>query len=76
MLKQYRITEVNGKFQFHEMTPEDIRREDEACRVAEEERIRLGGCDHKGDWVHDYDPDSSLGDAYYCAKCGELMQVG
>lgn len=33
-------------------------------------------CDHVGDWVHDYDPNSLLGDAYYCAKCGQLMQVG
>lgn len=33
-------------------------------------------CDHVGDWVHDYDPSSRLGDAYYCSKCGALMQVG
>ena len=28
------------------------------------------------DWVHDYDEDSILGDAYYCGHCGELTQVG
>lgn len=59
----------------HQMTTEEIRRADEDCRVAEEERIRQS-CDHVGDWVHDYDPTSLLGDAYYCAKCGQLMQVG
>jgi len=34
-------------------------------------------CEHPtDDWEHDYDPDSILGDAYYCGHCGELMQVG
>ena len=28
------------------------------------------------DWVHEYDDDSTLGDAYWCADCDELMQVG
>ena len=27
-------------------------------------------------WEHEYDPDSVLGDAYYCGLCGELTQVG
>jgi len=27
-------------------------------------------------WEHEYDEDSILGDAYYCADCDELMQVG
>jgi hypothetical protein len=27
-------------------------------------------------WEHEYDEDSTLGDAYYCADCDELMQVG
>lgn len=75
-VKQFRVIDVDGKMTFHEMTEEEIRLSDEACRIAEEERIRQGGCDHVGDWVHDYDPSSRLGDAYYCAKCGELMQVG
>lgn len=35
-----------------------------------------GSCAHDCDWVHDYDPNSLLGDAYYCARCGQLMQVG
>jgi hypothetical protein len=75
-VKQFRVTEVDGKFHFHEMTENEIREENLKARVAEEQRIKNGGCDHKGDWVHDYDPASRLGDAYYCAKCGELMQVG
>jgi hypothetical protein len=50
--------------------------EDEAHKLREAERIAAGGCDHAGDPVHEYDPDSRLGDAYYCCKCGELMQVG
>jgi hypothetical protein len=34
-------------------------------------------CDHPiEEWEHDYDPDSILGDAYYCGLCGELTQVG
>jgi len=34
-------------------------------------------CEHPiDDWEHDYDPDSILGDAYYCGHCGKLMQVG
>lgn len=33
-------------------------------------------CDHNCEWVHDYDPESLLGDAYYCSQCGELTQVG
>lgn len=34
-------------------------------------------CEHPIDsWEHDYDPDSILGDAYYCGLCGALTQVG
>jgi len=75
-MKQYKITTVNGKMSFQEMTLEEIRMEDEAHKLREAERIAAGGCDHAGDPVHEYDPDSRLGDAYYCCKCGELMQVG
>lgn len=32
-------------------------------------------CAHS-DWVHEYSDDSTLGDAYWCADCYELMQVG
>ena len=75
-VKQFRVIDVDGKMTFHEMTDEEIRLENEASRAREEARIATGGCDHVGDWVHDYDPSSRLGDAYYCAKCGQLMQVG
>lgn len=75
-VKQYRVVEVGGKFTFHEMTPDEIRREDAEAKAREDARIASGGCDHDCDWVHDYDSESTLGDAYYCAKCGELMQVG
>jgi len=27
-------------------------------------------------WEHKYDDGSILGDSYWCADCGELMQVG
>lgn len=27
-------------------------------------------------WEHEYDDGSVLGDSYWCADCGELMQVG
>jgi hypothetical protein len=73
---RFKMTVVDGKMSFQEMTPEEIRLEDEKSKAREAERISAGGCDHVGDWVHDYDPDSRLGDAYYCSKCGELMQVG
>lgn len=33
-------------------------------------------CDHSGEWDHYYDEDSTLGDYYHCADCGELTQVG
>jgi len=33
-------------------------------------------CAHQSDWIHEYDPESILGDAYWCGDCGELMQVG
>lgn len=75
-VKQFKVTEIDGKFHFHEMTPEEIKRDDEKSRAREDARIAAGGCPHDGDVVHDYDPNSRLGDAYYCAKCGELMQVG
>lgn len=75
-MTQFRVVEVEGKTTFQEMTPDEIRREDEENRAREEARIATGGCDHVGDWVHDYDPGTMLGDAYYCSKCGELMQVG
>ena len=43
-------------------------------RIAE---LKKKQCEHPiDDWEHDYDPDSILGDAYYCGHCGELMQVG
>ena len=32
-------------------------------------------CAHT-EWEHEYSDDSILGDAYYCADCNELMQVG
>lgn len=51
---------------FSVYNPDDIRRSDEACRVAEEERLRQK-CDHVGDWVQDHD-------SYFCAKCGQLMR--
>jgi len=33
-------------------------------------------CEHTGEQVHEYDPTSILGDAYYCGTCRELLQVG
>lgn len=75
-MPQFQVIEVDGKMTFHEMTPEEIRRDYEEKLAKEEARIAAGGCDHVGDWVHDYDPQSILGDAYFCAKCGQLMQVG
>jgi hypothetical protein len=56
------------------MTLEEIRQHDEACRVAEEERIRQD-CDHVGDWVHDHDPNRLGVDAYFCTKCGQRMKT-
>jgi hypothetical protein len=32
-------------------------------------------CKHPN-WYHEFDESSILGDAYYCTKCHELMQVG
>lgn len=34
-------------------------------------------CQHPTDMIrHEYDPDSRLGDSYWCGVCDMLLQVG
>ena len=65
----------NGKVR--QLTLAEARADHERALREEAERIAAGGCPHPMDeWEHEYDEDSILGDAYYCGRCGELMQVG
>jgi hypothetical protein len=33
-------------------------------------------CDHKSEWIHEYDFESILGDVYWCGDCDEMMSAG
>jgi hypothetical protein len=66
---------INGEFR--RLTVAEAKAMHEADVKAEADRIAAGGCPHPIDeWDHEYDEDSLLGDAYYCGRCNELMQVG
>lgn len=68
-------TTIDGKFRC--LTVAEAKAMNEADAKAEADRIAGGGCPHPIDeWDHEYDEDSILGDAYYCGRCNELMQVG
>ena len=55
------VTEVNGVVI---MVSQHVEIEQKAC------------CNDSANWVHEYDENSVLGDAYYCGDCGKLTQVG
>ncbi len=62
---------------FVALTPAEARADRKRAERKEAERIASGGCPHPiEEWEHEYDEDSTLGDAYYCGRCGELTQVG
>lgn len=62
---------------FVALTPAEALAHREESRRKEAERIAGGGCPHPiNEWEHEFDPESILGDAYYCGRCGDLMQVG
>jgi len=67
---------VDGEAILNKIPKEVLDAEQAASKAEYQKEVQAKGHDCWDFVQHDFDPDSRLGDYYFCSQCNEILQVG